>query len=262
MSDDTPVNPDLDASRVDDTGAAEVSLRHLWGTRERRFQVVFRAEVLDEIHAHGQSITEVEICGVLVGRVARDSLGPFLHITGSIRGSQAEQRAAQVTFTAETWEKIHAQMDQRDPADRIVGWYHTHPGFGIFLSGMDLFIQDNFFNRPEQIAFVYDPIGGDEGAFVWRAGKSVREPHLIEESTEGIDWRKLARAPVGETASPPGAIQRLSRYIDDNEQRVIPMLAAGAFALSFLLAWGILNYFSSAVPQAGPTTQSGVSRER
>ena len=36
---------------------------------------------------------------------------------------------------------------------------------------MDLFIHDNFFNFPWQIAFVYDPLGGDEGSFVWRAGK-------------------------------------------------------------------------------------------
>jgi hypothetical protein len=32
------------------------------------------------------------------------------------------------------------------------------------------------------VAFVYDPIGGDEGSFVWRAGKSEREPFLIDES--------------------------------------------------------------------------------
>ncbi|HMO27633.1 MAG TPA: Mov34/MPN/PAD-1 family protein [Tepidisphaeraceae bacterium] len=262
MADDPPINPDLDAACVDEAGTAEVSLQHLRGARDRRFQVVFRSDVLEEIHAHGQSITEVEICGVLVGRVARDAFGPFLHITGSIRGTQAEQRAAQVTFTAETWEKIHAEMDQRDPADRIVGWYHTHPGFGIFLSGMDLFIQDNFFNRPEQVAFVYDPIGGDEGVFVWRAGRSVREPHLVEESSQGVDWRKLARPPADDPVRMSSAIQRLSRYIDDHEQRVIPMLAAGAFALSFLLAWAILSFFSSAAPQAGPTTQSGVSSER
>ena len=252
MADDPPINPDLDAACVDEAGTAGGALQHLRGARDRR--------------GPGGGLFPgpggEDPGGVLVGRVARDAFGPFLHITGSIRGTQAEQRAAQVTFTAETWEKIHAEMDQRDPADRIVGWYHTHPGFGIFLSGMDLFIQDNFFNRPEQVAFVYDPIGGDEGVFVWRAGRSVREPHLVEESSQGVDWRKLARPPADDPVRMSSAIQRLSRYIDDHEQRVIPMLAAGAFALSFLLAWAIRSFFSSAARQAGPTTQSGVSSER
>ena len=54
----------------------------------------------------------------------------------------------------------------------MIGWYHTHPGFGIFLSDMDVFICDNFFNLPWQVAFVYDPLGGDEGNFVWRAGQA------------------------------------------------------------------------------------------
>src|SRR5439155_15730472 len=51
----------------------------------------------------------------------------------------------------------------------------------IFLSGMDLFIQDNFFNLPWQVAFVYDPLGKDEGMFIWRHGKPEREPFLIQD---------------------------------------------------------------------------------
>ena len=74
-------------------------------------------------------------------------------------------------------------MDKDHPDARIVGWYHTHPGFGIFLSGMDLFIQDNFFNLPWQVAFVYDPTSEEEGLFVWHAGKSEPEPFLLQEDT-------------------------------------------------------------------------------
>jgi hypothetical protein len=86
-----------------------------------------------------------------------------------------------VTFTSETWTHIHDQMDGRFPNMRIVGWYHTHPGFGIFLSDMDVFIQENFFGEPWQIAFVDDPKGGDRGSFVWRGGAPVREPYLVKE---------------------------------------------------------------------------------
>lgn len=152
------------------------------GVAERgfKFQAIFTQEVLNAIHAHGKTTLEAEICGALVGNVYRDAQGPYVLVHAAIRGDAADSRNAQVTFKAETWTHIQ-QVMERDHADaRIVGWYHTHPGFGIFLSGMDLFIQDNFFNLPWQIALVYDPQSEEEGVFIWRNGKSEREPHLVE----------------------------------------------------------------------------------
>ena len=81
----------------------------------------------------------------------------------------AASRSTNVTFTAETWQHIHDTMDRDHPDEKILGWYHTHPGFGIFLSDMDIFICDNFFNLPWQVAFVYDPQSGEEGNFIWRS---------------------------------------------------------------------------------------------
>ena len=45
---------------------------------------------------------------------------------------------AEVTFTHETWNKINAEMDSRFAHLAIVGWYHSHPDFGVFLSDRDL----------------------------------------------------------------------------------------------------------------------------
>ena len=33
------------------------------------------------------------------------------------------------------------------PDKKIVGWQHTHPGYGIFLSSYDIFIQENFYGK-------------------------------------------------------------------------------------------------------------------
>ena len=146
-----------------------------------QYQVVMRRSVLNDIRAHGLSSPDVEVCGVVIGNIYRDSAGPFCYVEANIRGNYASGRNAQVTFTSETWNHIHQQMDSRFPDRRIVGWYHTHPGFGIFLSEMDVFIQENFFSQPWQIAFVDDPKGGDRGAFVWRNHSAVREQYLVDE---------------------------------------------------------------------------------
>jgi len=222
------------------------------GTRLPQYQAVVRRIVLDAIHGHGKSITAVEVCGVLVGNVYQDQHGPYLYISGAIRGDRASGLAAQVTFTAETWSEIQAVMDRDHPDERIVGWYHTHPGFGIFLSGMDLFIQDHFFNLPWQVAFVYDPIGGDEGMFFWREGKADRQPILIEEedtrkhattmaeseAAEGVEATKQQAAgpavAVATENTPDNPVEnRWQRKQDQGMRFPIWLIGALAFAISF-----------------------------
>lgn len=169
-----------DIDRVDASDWQERAFPIDDGRRQTAVRVVMKQSVLNDIHKHGQADTSVEICGVIIGQGYYDEHGPFIYVEGNIRGQHSDSKAAQVTFTGETWNHIHNELDNNHPDLKILGWYHTHPGFGIFLSGMDLFIHENYFSAEHQLAFVYDPIGGDEGLFVWRNGKAIRDGYLIE----------------------------------------------------------------------------------
>ena len=147
-----------------------------------------RREVHAALWQHAALDTSVEICGVLVGTWHRDEAGPFVKIVESIRGEGAETRFAEVTFTHQTWAKINAEMDTKFSKLSIVGWYHTHPDFGIFLSDRDRFIHEHFFSGPGQIAHVIDPIRKTEGVFIWRGGKP--SPASISGS-ETASWPTL-----------------------------------------------------------------------
>jgi proteasome lid subunit RPN8/RPN11 len=113
-----------------------------------------------DLIAHAKESLEVEICGVLAGQVCEDDEGVFLHVEEMIRGTAANQGSTHVTFTQATWNAIHKTLESDYPKLRILGWYHTHPGFGVEFSEMDLFIQKNFFPGPTQIALVIDPLSG------------------------------------------------------------------------------------------------------
>src|SRR6185436_11598002 len=102
-----------------------------------------------------------EICGVLVGDVCEDDEGSFVHIKAIIRGDSAQQGSTHVTYTQETWTASHKTMEERYRKLQIVGWYHSHPGYGVQFSEMDRFIQKNFFSGPTQLGLVIDPLGGD-----------------------------------------------------------------------------------------------------
>jgi proteasome lid subunit RPN8/RPN11 len=132
--------------------------------------VVMEAEVARKIRQHSRSSMKAEVCGVLIGNTEKERTV----VEASIPGVNAAQGGAHVTFTQDTWEHIYKIKDQQYPDEKIVGWYHSHPGFGVFLSEHDLFIQENFFSSPQQIAWVYDPQTDEEGCFGWVEGKTQK----------------------------------------------------------------------------------------
>jgi proteasome lid subunit RPN8/RPN11 len=144
--------------------------------------VSFDAIVLQTIRRHARTSMQAEICGVLLGSDRHDCT----HVDACIAGENSSQGAAHVTFTQNTWEHIYAIKDRDYPDKKIVGWYHSHPGFGVFLSHQDIFIHENFFSAPHQVAWVFDPHSDEEGCFGWSDGK-VRRLQRFEVSTTIAD---------------------------------------------------------------------------
>ena len=128
--------------------------------------VVMEAEVARKIRQHARTSMKAEVCGVLIGSTEHERMT----VEACIAGINAAQGGAHVTFTQDTWEHIYKIKDKEYPEQKIVGWYHSHPGFGVFLSEHDLFIQQNFFSNAQQVAWVYDPHTDEEGCFGWVGG--------------------------------------------------------------------------------------------
>jgi proteasome lid subunit RPN8/RPN11 len=156
-------------SSLDVRAIDEKDLRHEpCPAMRQEYRVFLSEQAFDRAVARGESDLSREIGGVLVGEILRDDHGPYLRIEDTIDALHAEEKGAELTFTHATWEHIHKEMDSRHKGKRVVGWYHTHPGFGVFLSDRDQFIHKSFFDLPFQIAFVYDPKSKEHGVFAWR----------------------------------------------------------------------------------------------
>jgi len=126
-----------------------------------KLRVAIERTAYAELIAHAKSSLDAEVCGVLAGEVCEDDEGLFVDVKALIRGTAASQASTHVTFTQETWNLIHRTLEHDYPELSIVGWYHTHPGFGVEFSEMDLFIQRNFFPGATHLALVTDPLSGD-----------------------------------------------------------------------------------------------------
>ena len=139
-------------------------------------------DVMRDMEAHALSDTRVELGGVMLGQQRVDSDGrPYVIITDCLRAEHYKATKGSFTFTHDTWSQITAQRKQHHPDLEMIGWYHTHPGWTVFLSGMDLFICNNFFNKPLDVALVIDPVNDDRGWFQWTEG-----PRPVTRPTKGF----------------------------------------------------------------------------
>jgi proteasome lid subunit RPN8/RPN11 len=125
-------------------------------------------DVLLEMMQHASSNVRVELGGVLLGGQYLDSHGhPFVVISHALRAEHYQATRGSFKFTHETWEAITRQRANFPQETQMVGWYHTHPDWGVFLSSMDRFICEHFFDKPLDVAIVLDPIREERGIFTW-----------------------------------------------------------------------------------------------
>src|SRR5438270_4140227 len=153
--------------------------------------VVMEAEVARKIRQHARTSMKAEVCGVLIGGTEHERM----MVEACIQGNNAAQGGAHVTFTQDTWEHIYKIKDKEYPDERIMGWYHSHPGFGVFLSDHDTFIHKNFFSSALQVAWVYDPHSDEEGCFGWSGERLERVSEIQVKDEKGGEE-------AGETGKP------------------------------------------------------------
>lgn len=183
----------------------------------------------DAIERHALRDTSVELGGILLGReCVDDETGePFVWVTESLEAKHYENTQASFTYTHDSWEEITRERDKLHPDLDIVGWYHTHPDFGIFLSGHDLFIHRNFFDQPLQVAYVVDPIRQTRGFFRWR-GDGLEEVGGFY-VTAGRDERQALARLVNDLENIPNADGGGSGLSPRLEAELIAMLSRPAY---------------------------------
>lgn len=145
-------------------------LRLFCGNEEKRRRndcdIVFRQSVYQAITHHvGEDVTR-EHGGLLLGFEEFYVVGrpPTVWITDALPAQHTQGTLVRLTFTEETWAEFSRQTELR-PNLRRVGWYHSHPNHGVFLSNYDLNVCADF-TRPTQVALVVDPIRHEGGFFV------------------------------------------------------------------------------------------------
>lgn len=228
-----------------------VSLRY--GKDDQREPRVFISmQAMQKIEAHGRTDLSREIGGVMMGEYGKDEKGLFIEVVDAIPAEHVEHSSAQIKFTHKSWVDIDRKQAEQCPDLNRVGWYHTHPGFGVFLSHMDVFIHEHFFGQPGNIAYVYDPVNRRRAFFRW-AEKKIQAAGGFMIFAGRKDTRQLEEhmQRLASESTPPGmpsgGTDLSSRLLDQvyNLQRQMRLVAYGQFILAgilvMLMCWGMLR---------------------
>jgi len=129
------------------------------------FVLVLPERLKEQMIEHaGRWITH-EQAGILLGRAYRDPGGVvYTVLTAAVPVDDTEAGIAQVKLRASSWPSIWKELLQ-DQEQEIVGWYHSHPGYGIYMSATDQNTQNNYFSAQWQIAVIVDPVRREFGVF-------------------------------------------------------------------------------------------------
>lgn len=97
-----------------------------------------------------------EVAGLLVGKYLKR--GDVLEIWDTITGEQ-KSTPGFVYLEEETIAAAAEWVLRNRPGLYIVGWYHSHPGFDVFLSAIDIETQKLYQKLfPKAVALVIDPL--------------------------------------------------------------------------------------------------------
>jgi proteasome lid subunit RPN8/RPN11 len=135
-------------------------------TSRSPYPIFFQQEAVIALQDHLKSSPTQAIFGFLIGDVYRDPENGALYtvIDKTLKLSQAIYGDKTEVVVSRLWDRMQEQL--KKAAGTLLGWYHSHPGQGGFLTTHDVETHEKFFTEPWHVAIlVAAEAGGVTGRF-------------------------------------------------------------------------------------------------
>lgn len=125
---------------------------------------------------HGRAGVPMEVMGLMLGEFVDDFTVKVMDVFAMPQsGTGVSVEAVDPVFQT----KMMDMLRQTGRPESVVGWYHSHPGFGCWLSSVDINTQQSFEQlNPRAVAVVVDPIQSVKGKVVIDAFRLIN-PQLL-----------------------------------------------------------------------------------
>lgn len=120
---------------------------------------------------------DIEVGGLLIGpKPVKQTNGRYLtSITDVIYAFHAKSSRGELTFTAASWAQMTRERVSRFPNMATVGWFHSHPDWGVFYSDYDISLHSGFFDLPFMVGLVLDPVRKQLDFFAWNLNQKISQ---------------------------------------------------------------------------------------
>ncbi|KAI8868879.1 Mov34-domain-containing protein [Ramicandelaber brevisporus] len=126
---------------------------------------------------HGRAGVPMEVMGLMLGEFVDDYTVQVIDVFAMPQsGTGVSVEAIDEVYQTNMME----MLKQTGRGESVVGWYHSHPGFGCWLSNVDVNTQEAFERlNPRAVAVVVDPIQSVRGKVVIDAFRRI-EPQIVQ----------------------------------------------------------------------------------
>ncbi len=131
-----------------------------------------------------------EIGGILLGKYRRQEDCIELRIDAFAPIKEVQAQSSTSLVVGKGFAQAILEVDEKTKDLLVLGWFHTHPGHGPFLSSTDLNQTQIFFPHDYQIAIVLDSLTDkfDTGCF---SRKSDGRMNNAKNQKDWIRWKQL-----------------------------------------------------------------------
>eukprot|EP01084_Bolivina_argentea_P100087 179798_1 len=126
---------------------------------------------------HARSGVPMEVMGLMLGEFVDDYTVRVVDVFAMPQsGTSVSVESVDPVFQT----KMLEFMQQTNRPEMVVGWYHSHPGWGCWLSSTDINTQQSFEQLNERaVAVVVDPIQSVKGKVVLDAFRLINRQTII-----------------------------------------------------------------------------------
>merc|ERR1719156_466100 len=134
------------------------------GLADTQEQVYISSLALLKMLKHGRAGVPMEVMGLMLGEFIDDYTVRVVDVFSMPQtGNSVSVEAVDDVFQT----KMLDMLKQTGRPEMVVGWYHSHPGFGCWFSGTDINTQQSFEQlNPRAVGVVIDPIQSVKGKVV------------------------------------------------------------------------------------------------
>lgn len=126
---------------------------------------------------HGRAGVPMEVMGLMLGQFVDDYTITCVDVFAMPQhGTGVSVEAVDPVFQTNMLD----MLKQTGRPEMVVGWYHSHPGFGVWMSGVDMHTQKSFEQlNPRAVAVVIDTVQSVKGKVVIDAFRMIPDNGMM-----------------------------------------------------------------------------------